>query len=140
VAAYAHDGFVLLSLFFTRFLPLAILNRWNRLKSQRQPRELLINAEVQHDRETIRLSGDAIERNIGKAVSYFRETLTEQNLDLVIDLARVRVMDARFFGLILMLRKSLKGRRKKLAFVGVSPAMRRLFRLNEIDFLLYNRA
>jgi len=133
---YAHDGAVLLRLVFTRVLPLAVLNRWYGLKSERKPKELLISTEQHQDFVTIRLSGDANQRNIGKVITCLQETLTKGNKDLLIDVVRARVIDLRFLGLLLMVRKHLKGQGAKLTFVGVSPAMWRLFRLNEVDFLL----
>jgi N-acetylglucosaminyldiphosphoundecaprenol N-acetyl-beta-D-mannosaminyltransferase len=133
---YAHDGFVLLRLVVTRALPLAALNRWHRLKSARQPQELLISMEQHHDSVTVRLCGNASQPNISKAITCFQEILTKGNTDLVVDLASARVIDQRFLGLLLMVRKHLNGQGAKLGFVGVSPAMRRLFWLNQLDFML----
>ena len=82
------------------------------------------------------LSGDATERHIAEAIACFRETLTGTNKVVVIDLSRTRVIDGRFFGLLLMLRKRLKGQGAQLTFVGASPAMKRMFRLNELGSLL----
>src|SRR5262249_6644841 len=95
---YGYDGWVLLRLLFTRILPLAVLNQWHRLKSRRKPTELLISTEQLHGSVTIRLSGDANERNISKAIMCFQEILTKGNTDVIIDLADVRVVDGRFFG------------------------------------------
>ena len=50
---YAHDGWVLLRLIFTRVLPLAVANRWSRFKSQRWPQDLLIRTTHNHDSVTI---------------------------------------------------------------------------------------
>ena len=50
---YAHDGWVLLRLIFTRVLPLAIANRWSRFKSQRWPQDLSIRTTPNHDSVTI---------------------------------------------------------------------------------------
>ena len=133
---YVHDGLVLVRLLFTRLLPLAILNQWYRLKSERNPKELLFITEQYYDSETIRLAGDANQRNIGKAIACFQETLTQKNTHVIIDLAGVRVVDGRFLGLLLMVRKYLKGRGTKLGLVGVSPAIGRLLWLNELDVLL----
>jgi N-acetylglucosaminyldiphosphoundecaprenol N-acetyl-beta-D-mannosaminyltransferase len=133
---YAHDGRVLLGLIFKRVLPLAIANRWSRLKSQRWPQDLSIMMAPNHDSVTIDLSGDATERHITQAIAGFRTTLTGTNKNVVIDLSRTRVIDGRFFGLLLMLRKRLKGQGTQLRFVGASPAMKRMFRLNELGSLL----
>ena len=50
---YAHDGWVLLGLIFTRVLPLAVANRWSRFKSQRWPQDLSIRTAPNHDSVTI---------------------------------------------------------------------------------------
>ena len=107
---YGHDGWVLLRLAFTRVLPLAIANRWYRFKSARTaagPADQ--NRRKINDSVTIGLSGDATERHIEKAIACFQETLTGRNKSVVIDLSRTRVIDGRFFGLLLMLRKRLEG-------------------------------
>ena len=133
---YWHDGQVLLSLAFSRVLPLAIAYRWHRLKSRRRPQDLQIKIAKNHDSATICLCGDASEPYIEKAIACFRETLTAETKALAFDLSQTRVIDGRFFGLLLMLRTHLKGQGAKLTFVGVAPSIRRLFRFNELDFLL----
>jgi N-acetylglucosaminyldiphosphoundecaprenol N-acetyl-beta-D-mannosaminyltransferase len=45
-------------------------------------------------------------------------------------------MDARFLGLLLMLRKELKTRGGKLQFIAVPHSIKRIFRLNALHFLL----
>jgi N-acetylglucosaminyldiphosphoundecaprenol N-acetyl-beta-D-mannosaminyltransferase len=133
---YAHDGWALLGLIFTRVLPLAVANRWSRFKSQRWPQGLSIRTTRNHDSVTIDLSGDATERHITRAIAGFRETLTGTNENVVIDLSRTRVIDGRFFGLLLMVRKRLKEQGTQLRFVRASPGMKRMFRLNELGSLL----
>ena len=71
-----------------------------------------------------------------KVIACFRETLTEINKVVVIALSKSRAIDARFFGLLLILRKRLRGQGAHLKFVGVSASMKRMFRLNELGFLL----
>jgi len=118
---YAYDGSVLLRLAVTRALPLSVLDHGTRSN----PSKITIN-----------LSGDANEHNIGTAIACFRETLTKGTTAVAIDLSGVRAVDGRFLGLLLMVRKRLKGQGTKLEFFGVSPAIRRLFWLNELGFLL----
>jgi N-acetylglucosaminyldiphosphoundecaprenol N-acetyl-beta-D-mannosaminyltransferase len=133
---YAYDGLGLIRLMFTHLVPLAALGRWHRVKSNWQSGNLLITRQQRHDSVTVAFAGDANERNINTAIACLRETLTRESRDVVIDLADTRVIDGRFFGLLLMVRKHLKGQGAKLGFVGVSPAMWRLFWLNGVDFLL----
>src|SRR5262249_19138157 len=133
---YWHDGCRLLGLVLTRVLPLAIANQWDRYRSECRPHALQIKTAQNHDCMVISLCGDAVERYIGKAVSCFREALSSIDRAVVVDLSRTRVIDIRFFGLLLMLRKQLKGQGAQLKFVGVSPAIKNRFRLNELGFLL----
>ena len=133
---YVTDGSILLVLLLTRVLPLAFLARWHRLKSTWKPKKLLIKTEQNHGFVTIRLSGDANERNVDIAITHLRETLTSAKGAVVVDLANVRVIDERFLGLLLMVRKCLTGQGTKLGFIGVRPSVRRVFWLNELDFLL----
>jgi len=133
---YTHDGSVLLRIVLTRALPLALLNRWYRLKSRWGSSQLLISI-VQNDHcATIRLAGDATECNISTAINFFRETLMSRNTNVVIDLGSTRIIDGRFLGLLLMLRKNLKSRGANLSFVRVSPAIRKLFCFNDLNFLV----
>ena len=133
---YVNDGAVLLRLIFTRILPLTIANHWYRLKSRRSPQGLQIKIVQNQHFATINLCGDATDRHIEKAIVSLREAITPITQTVVIDLSATRVIDGRFFGLLLMLRKHLKGQGAKLAFTGVAPAIRRMFRLNDVDFLL----
>jgi N-acetylglucosaminyldiphosphoundecaprenol N-acetyl-beta-D-mannosaminyltransferase len=132
---YAHDGLMLLGLLLTRVLPLATITRWQRFRLNRQPQDLLIR-KIHGDQSTvIGLCGSASEAHIPKAISSFQEALAG-NGDVVIDLSDTRLIDARFLGLLLMLRKELRSRKSKLRFTGASRGMARIFRLSELGFLL----
>ena len=54
-------------------------------------------------------------------------------------LTGVNDIDQRFFGLIMMLKKRLHRRGTPLLCTGVSDGVRRLFRLNELEFLLCSK-
>lgn len=133
---YGRDGMVLLRLLFSRLLPLAIANRWCRFKSQRRPRTLQIEIVQNQGSATIRLCGDTTEAHIERAIASFQQTLAGDNKNVVIDLSRVRYIDGRFFGALLMLRKRLKERDAKLGFVGAGLSTQMMFRLNDLSFLL----
>jgi len=132
---YWNDGSVLLRLLFTRVLPLAIETRWHKLRSKHRQQDLLIKTTEADQSLIISLWGNATERNIDKAVSCFRKALAGKH-EVIINLSDTRLIDARFFGLLLMLRKQLKARGARLAFTGVSRMMKRMFRFNELEFLL----
>jgi N-acetylglucosaminyldiphosphoundecaprenol N-acetyl-beta-D-mannosaminyltransferase len=132
---YRHDGLVLLRLLSTRVLPLAVLTRWHQLRGKYQPQDLLIKQSRNDQSTTISLCGSASETHIAKAISCFEAALTSKR-NIIFDLSNTRLIDARFFGLLLMVRKELRSRRATLLFTGVSPAIKRLFRLNELEYLL----
>ena len=83
----------------------------------------------------IRLSGPAIERHVDKAISCFRSAVASRN-EITIDLSDTSTMDARFLGLLLILRKQLKRQHGRLTFIGASRRVAKLFRYNELSFLL----
>lgn len=134
---YLNDGLVLLRLLLTRILPLAAMAGWYQVRRIHQREGLLIKIEKGHDTQTITicLNGVASERHVPKAVAYFQEALTG-NQDISIDLSNTRLIDARFLGLLLMLRKELRSRGARLIFTGVSGTIERTFRLSEAGFLL----
>lgn len=133
---YWHDGRVLLHLIVGRVLPLALARCWHHIKSKCAPRDLTINTARNHDSVKISLCGDATKQSARLATTLFRETLTAGIKSVVIDLSATRVIDQRFFGLLLMLRKHMKARGIELTFIGVAASLNRLFRLNEVAFLL----
>jgi N-acetylglucosaminyldiphosphoundecaprenol N-acetyl-beta-D-mannosaminyltransferase len=132
---YLNDGFVLLRLLLTRILPLAVITRWHQFRGKHQRQDLLIKKS--HDDQSIMVSlcGIASETHIPKAIACFQEALTTKQ-NIIIDLSNTRLIDARFLGLLLMLRKELKSRGAKLILSGVSRGIERIFRLNELEFLL----
>jgi N-acetylglucosaminyldiphosphoundecaprenol N-acetyl-beta-D-mannosaminyltransferase len=82
------------------------------------------------------LSGDAVEAHAGCGVASFREALAFGKALVILDLSEARAIDARFLGLVLMVRKCAHRQGAALRLVGVSPSTERLLRLNEVAFLL----
>jgi N-acetylglucosaminyldiphosphoundecaprenol N-acetyl-beta-D-mannosaminyltransferase len=96
---------------------------------------LLIRKSSDDQSIMIDLCGIASEKHIPEAISCFQEALaSDQNI--TIDLSNTRLIDARFLGLLLMLRKELRRRGAKLIFTGVSGAIEKIFRLSELEYLL----
>ena len=106
----------------------------HRRPSPPPPQDHLINAARHHGYVTISLCGDATNQHVVKAIACFRETLITEVV--LVDLSKSRAIDARFFGLLLMFRKKLKGQGAQLRLVWPSPSIRRMFRLNALGFLL----
>jgi N-acetylglucosaminyldiphosphoundecaprenol N-acetyl-beta-D-mannosaminyltransferase len=127
---------VFLRLLFTRVLPLAIYARWLQLRADRGGHDFVILPVQNGDRVTVRLPGYATTLRVPEAIAGFGQALATQKRGLVVDLSQTRAIDARFFGLLLMLRKQLKSRGFTLQFQGVSARLQRLFRLNALEFFL----
>jgi len=119
---YQHDGLVLLRLLITRVLPLAILSRWDQLRGLRGPQDFLIELDCQDHAIKISLCGFASEVHVAEAILCFDRALAF-NRDIVIDLSNARAIDARFLGLLIMLRKELRKRDARLLFTGLTPAL-----------------
>jgi len=128
---YWNDAKVLLYLLATCVLPLAIGARWSGSRTS----DLSVTATEDATSITIELLGSAVCTNIDKAIDCFGSALAKGK-NIKVDVARVRSVDPRFFGLFLMVRKQLASRDKQLNFIGISPDIRRIFRLNRFDFLL----
>jgi N-acetylglucosaminyldiphosphoundecaprenol N-acetyl-beta-D-mannosaminyltransferase len=128
---------VLLLLLFTRVLPLAFWTWWLQLRYQRRGEDLIITQADDHESITVSLSGPANARHVDKAILAFRKAIATKKR-ITLDFSNTRTIDARFLGLLLMLKKKLKntGAAPTLpTFVGLSPGLERIFRLNRLDFI-----
>jgi N-acetylglucosaminyldiphosphoundecaprenol N-acetyl-beta-D-mannosaminyltransferase len=132
---YWNDGSVLLRLLVTGVLPLAISSWWLRLRCQREGHELVVKQAQSDVSVTVGLSGPAIAPNVDKIIRGFREALRTKKR-IMIDFSDTRAIDARFLGLLLMLRKELKGTGTSPILIGMSARLERMFRLHGLGFLL----
>ena len=132
---YWSDGKSLLHLFVNCALPLAMDGAWARLSGAGQAEGLRVMLRDDDFAVTVGLSGLAISRYVDDAISRFREALG-RNKPIVVDVGRTRLIDPRFFGLLLMVRKQLRNRGQALRFVNLSPRVVRAFRLNGFEYLL----
>ena len=131
---YWNDGSVLLRLLFTRVLPLAFWTWWLRLRYERRGEDLIVTQADGHEFVTLSLSGPANARHVDQAIPAFKEAI-ETKKRITLDFSNTRTIDARFLGLLLMLKKTLKNTGATLVFVGLSPGLERIFRLNGLDFM-----
>jgi N-acetylglucosaminyldiphosphoundecaprenol N-acetyl-beta-D-mannosaminyltransferase len=132
---YWNDAGGLLKLFLTRVVPLSIEYHWRRLLGSPKGQDLVVELSENQDEVRITVGGAAIASNINLAIPRFRQAL-EGKKNVSIDLGDARHIDARFFGLFLMLRKQLVGQGCRLNFQGMTPRVMRLFRLNGFEYLL----
>jgi N-acetylglucosaminyldiphosphoundecaprenol N-acetyl-beta-D-mannosaminyltransferase len=127
---YWNDGLRLLRLLATCVLPMTFGGR-------RVPETATLSIRTSEDEASVRVSltGVAVAAHAGGAIEHFRKALNAGK-HVIIDLSQAKMIDARFFGLFLMVRKNLAGRGLALSFAGVSLKTRRMFRLNRFEFLL----
>ena len=130
---YWNDGLGLLSVVLTCVLPLSVRNLLNRLT---EPGGILTidRKDGQHS-VVINLSGPATSRHTHSAIDCFRSALEAQKT-IVIDVSNIRMIDPRFFGLLLMVRKGSIRQGSNLEFVGATARIRKIFQLNGFEFLL----
>jgi N-acetylglucosaminyldiphosphoundecaprenol N-acetyl-beta-D-mannosaminyltransferase len=133
---YWNDGVVLLSLLLKCVLPLAMSTLWQDMKSDRAKGILTIPQPKNSESVfTLSLIGSATARNVPEAVACFRAALSHKK-HVAINLSETFQLDARFLGLLFMLRKCLKENEKHLTLFGASTQLKKLFRLNGAEFLL----
>jgi N-acetylglucosaminyldiphosphoundecaprenol N-acetyl-beta-D-mannosaminyltransferase len=132
---YLHDGFVLLRLMLANVFPLALRMIWQRNRHSAKL-ELDVFPGARGPRsKTILLVGHALADQVATAVPVIREAIIDGG-EVTIDATWLRTVDTRFFGLLLMARKMLLERGGCLHFWGLSPRVKRVFRLNGFGFLL----
>lgn len=126
---YWNDGRVLLALLLTQVIPLAIWAWWLQLRYQPHNEEFVVKQIHDHNTVILSLSGSATAPHIDKIIPVFRDAIAIEK-QLVIDFTNTRAIDARFQGLLLMLAKKLKTSGTSAVFTGLSPGLKRMFRLN----------
>ena len=132
---YWADGLSLFGLVIFRALPIAIGLWWHRSIFGGKSNELLLRTREHQGSVIISLIGHATANNAKKSIEFFRNAFNE-NRNIVIDVSETRSIDPRFFGLLLMLRKQLRGAGKDLIVTGATKQISRDFYLNGFIFLL----
>ena len=80
------------------------------------------------------LSGPANARNVDKVIPAFRSAIATKKR-ITLNFSNTRTIDARFLGLLLMLKKKLKSTGATITFVGLSPGLQRIFHLSRLEFV-----
>jgi N-acetylglucosaminyldiphosphoundecaprenol N-acetyl-beta-D-mannosaminyltransferase len=132
---YWADGKGLLRLLLASAVPLGASRLRAHLAALRKLDDLHIDRVDDDELVILQLSGYATARHADGAISSFRDALAA-NRPISLDLSRTHMIDQRFFGLLLMLRKQLLRQGCTLKFTGMTPHMSKAFRLNGFDFLL----
>jgi N-acetylglucosaminyldiphosphoundecaprenol N-acetyl-beta-D-mannosaminyltransferase len=128
---YVMDGSVMLRLLITCVLPL-VASSWLH---GHEDRDLTVTRLDGEDCIRMSLHGPAIARHVEKMIPEFREAIATRKR-IVLDLSDTSTVDARFLGLLLMLRKRLQAGATNLAFTGLTYSLDKIVRLNNLGFLL----
>jgi N-acetylglucosaminyldiphosphoundecaprenol N-acetyl-beta-D-mannosaminyltransferase len=128
---YWNDGSVMLRLLFTDVLPFAFWTWWLRLGYERGE-DLIITQDHGSETVTLNFSGPADAQHVDKAIPAFRE-VTASGKQITLDFSNIRAIDARFLGLLLMLKKKLKADGAAPKFIGVSPLLEKIFCFGGLD-------
>ncbi|MDN3275936.1 WecB/TagA/CpsF family glycosyltransferase [Frankia sp. RB7] len=127
---YWADGKALLQILFKCVLPLAIAARLTRRRAQ-----FAIHRAEHDGGVTLELSGSATADEVEAILPYLQRAI-EDSTRVIVDLGAVDYADGRLFGVLIEARKQLAERDLSLTITGVSPRLRRIFRLNRFEFLL----
>jgi N-acetylglucosaminyldiphosphoundecaprenol N-acetyl-beta-D-mannosaminyltransferase len=129
---YWKDGVFLIRLIVGSLLPLMAWASWLHFTV----RDNFAISETEQDAAIIlALSGLATARHVEEAIAGCRRALSHK-APIVINFAATRFIDARFLGLLLMLRKCTVAQGTPLTLTGVSAQLARLFRLHGAEYLL----
>jgi N-acetylglucosaminyldiphosphoundecaprenol N-acetyl-beta-D-mannosaminyltransferase len=128
---YLRDGILLINLVLFRVLPIAAALWWNR----RGKGELTVTLREDEGSLVVMLVGCATKPHVANAIACFQRAM-DSNCQIVVDLSKTKMIDPRFFGLLLMVRKDLAKSGRSLRFKGQSKRIARLFQLNQFAFLL----
>ena len=84
---------------------------------------------------TISLIGAATADKADSLFPFVTQAVKDRK-SIEINLASVDYMDGRFFGVLIGVKRQLARQSLSLTIVGLSPRLRRIFRLNRFEFLL----
>ncbi|WP_284421392.1 MULTISPECIES: WecB/TagA/CpsF family glycosyltransferase [unclassified Bradyrhizobium] len=128
---YWNDGTAMLRLLFSRVLPFVAWTWWMR-RTHERGEALTITQDYGSREVTLSLSGPADARHVDRAIPVFRSAVAVRKR-VKLDFSNVCAIDARFLGLLLMLRKQLEAQGCMASFVGVSPQLARIFRFGGLE-------
>ena len=128
---YWHDYKFLIHVIFHNVIPLMVY----RLTASKSDIPFSIFSERKEKGSRVCIKGEAIAKNVRDIVASFREALSLDG-DVEIDLAGVSTIDARFLGVLLVLRKVLEFKGREMKLTGVTATLERIIGLHGADFLL----
>jgi len=128
---YWRDGWALLRLFAFRALPLLL----DRVLHKRSSTDFSVVHSESDGVVTLKIHGSATKDSTTQLIPMMCEAV-DSCRDVVVDLSCASSIDARIFGLLVVLRKSLRSCGCALKIIADNSRIRRLFKLNGFEFLL----
>jgi N-acetylglucosaminyldiphosphoundecaprenol N-acetyl-beta-D-mannosaminyltransferase len=132
---YWSDGLDLITIMFTRVLPLAGWNLTMRHLLKKRGAQFSITREMNKDRTNVYLSGYAGHESLNDIRKCFRY-VANSGLNATIDFTNLSYMSSSALGTLMMLRKQLKQKNVSLRITGASSSIRRLFKWHGLEFML----
>lgn len=132
---YWLDGVALIRLLLTRVLPFAV---WLRLRRQRlREREFAVERVAAETAGVVSIAVSGVSPDLlpDAVRTVFRDAAATRRA-VVVDLAGAEYLSPAFFGLLLVLKKHQDAHAVGLRLENVSPALRRLFYWNSVEYLL----
>jgi N-acetylglucosaminyldiphosphoundecaprenol N-acetyl-beta-D-mannosaminyltransferase len=132
---YWKDCSALIHLLGTRVVPFAFRMVWLKVRYVSACPELTFEQVHDVDTLTFSLSGLAVARYVERVRPAFRDAIAARKR-VIVDFTNTIGVDARFLGLLLLMRKAIRDGGGDLVLVGLSRRLRTLFRLNGLEFLI----
>jgi N-acetylglucosaminyldiphosphoundecaprenol N-acetyl-beta-D-mannosaminyltransferase len=131
---YFKDGTTFLRLMLTHVLPLLVVTRARQFSGVKVAAFEIERTDNQKS-VVLNINGSATVQNIYKAISGFQDA-ARTGRDVDINFTNISHIDARFLGLLTVLKMHLGKRHLKLNLKAVPRRIERIFRLSGFGFLL----
>lgn len=133
---YYEDGKNFIGLLCNNILPYWLWLTFNGTKYKNQA----VTVELTNHSDgtcTISLTGDCIKPNLQPILQVFKDTATEKNCDVVLDLTKVTTIDSAFLGSCLLFYKHLNYSGHKLQMANPSPSVSKILKWQVmLDFVI----
>ena len=126
---YWNDGLGLLKLLFSTILPFSLWLMLNRRRLLASLNKCDVHLECDDKLCRLKIVGVVLDPVVPCIRDAMRKA-SQQNADVMLDLANAEYLSPGFFGLLLMLKKHLDAKAMKFKVVGVQPEIQKLIKWN----------
>ncbi|MEQ1560271.1 MAG: WecB/TagA/CpsF family glycosyltransferase [Methyloglobulus sp.] len=131
---YYYDGKCFIRLMCASVIPYWLWLKFNRTKPDAQTVEIVTSVSTE-DRTLITLSGSCCQTTLPTLRQAFKKSATE-NRNVILDFAKVTLIDAAFLGLCLILQKHLTASGRSLTFINPNKDVRHILKWQKMNDLL----